>query len=210
MRVGLLTDIHGEKERLIAVLSELRRRGITQQLTFCLGDIVLENDPISNEVINTVRQECIMSLLGNHDALALRIDAPYLTSDSKEYLRHCRNDFIIGNTYFIHDNPLERARKGKGMWNRSDKITEHHHATAVLEDTQNLAYNIIVGHTHVARVFTQKSMYEMDSGGVMELDKEARHICTIGSVGYSRDRISAPKCAIYDSKAQMIEFITVP
>jgi len=63
-RVAVLADIHGNYPALAAVLGELDRQGITQ--IYCLGDVVGYYCQI-NEVIATLRERGVISILGNHD-----------------------------------------------------------------------------------------------------------------------------------------------
>ena len=63
-RVAVIADIHGNYPALAAVLGELDRQGITQ--IYCLGDLVGYYCQI-NEVIATLRERGVISILGNHD-----------------------------------------------------------------------------------------------------------------------------------------------
>lgn len=63
-RVAVIADVHGNYPALTAVLDELDREGITQ--IYCLGDVVGYYCQI-NEVIGTLRERGVVSILGNHD-----------------------------------------------------------------------------------------------------------------------------------------------
>jgi predicted phosphodiesterase len=62
--VAVIADIHGNYPALTAVLADLDRAGITR--IYCLGDLVGYYCQI-NEVIATLRERGVTSILGNHD-----------------------------------------------------------------------------------------------------------------------------------------------
>ena len=85
MRVGILSDIHGNIEALEAILEEFERRGGVDKYV-CLGDTVgYGADP--DACCTKVRELCEFSLLGNHDAaVAGRMDYSYYYDAAREAL----------------------------------------------------------------------------------------------------------------------------
>ena len=68
MRLAVLSDIHGNREALAAVIAAGRTRGVDAWL--CLGDIVgYGADP--RACLDKVRELTDAVLLGNHDAAAV-------------------------------------------------------------------------------------------------------------------------------------------
>ncbi len=65
MRVGVISDVHGNVLALDAALAALRREGA--QRVVCLGDLV-GYGPYPNEVIERLREEAIPCTLGGTDA----------------------------------------------------------------------------------------------------------------------------------------------
>ena len=63
---AIISDIHGNLPALNAVLSYIRKQGITKEFTFCLGDIV-GYGPQPNECVDLVREHCGTVLKGNHE-----------------------------------------------------------------------------------------------------------------------------------------------
>jgi predicted phosphodiesterase len=63
-RLALLSDVHGNRVALEAVLADIEARGITR--VHCLGDLV-GYGPDPNGVIDLLRDRGIPSLLGNYD-----------------------------------------------------------------------------------------------------------------------------------------------
>ena len=67
MRVGLISDIHGNRPALDAVLAELEREDVDQIV--CLGDVAVGPQPA--EALTGVRELDCASVMGNWDAAFL-------------------------------------------------------------------------------------------------------------------------------------------
>ncbi|MDN5293343.1 MAG: hypothetical protein PWQ31_648 [Eubacteriales bacterium] len=61
---AVIADLHGNLPALEAVLADIRRRGVAR--IYCAGDLV-GYGPWPNEVIERVREENILTVLGNYD-----------------------------------------------------------------------------------------------------------------------------------------------
>jgi putative phosphoesterase len=81
MRVGLISDIHGNLLALDAVLGELDRAGVDQIV--CLGDV--ESGPQPNETLARVRELDCPVVLGNWDNVSLH-GAPEPETELEERL----------------------------------------------------------------------------------------------------------------------------
>ena len=62
--VAFISDIHGNRPALEAVLADIRRRGV--QDIYCLGDLV-GYGPDPNGVIDLIREMGIPAIAGNYD-----------------------------------------------------------------------------------------------------------------------------------------------
>ena len=68
MRYGIFSDIHGNLEALHAVLKRMEELGVERRI--CLGDLVgYCANP--NECVDVIRQQSHLTILGNHDSVAL-------------------------------------------------------------------------------------------------------------------------------------------
>lgn len=76
MKLGLISDIHGNLHALEQVLLELEERQV--QLILCAGDLVCYG-AFPNEVLELLRQKSIPTVLGNYDA-AVAWDLPTVSS----------------------------------------------------------------------------------------------------------------------------------
>lgn len=64
MRIGVISDIHGNLPALEAVLDDLSTRQVDR--VYCLGDLV-GYAPFANEVVDRIRTERIPTIMGNYD-----------------------------------------------------------------------------------------------------------------------------------------------
>ncbi len=64
MRIGLISDIHGNYEALKSVLSELDKLHVSE--IYCLGDVVGYYSQV-NECCDELRNRQIPCIMGNHD-----------------------------------------------------------------------------------------------------------------------------------------------
>lgn len=62
--IALISDIHGNRPALEAVLADIGRRGV--EVTYCLGDLV-GYGPDPNGVIDVIREAGIPTIAGNYD-----------------------------------------------------------------------------------------------------------------------------------------------
>ena len=81
MRVGIVSDIHGQPDELERVLEHMAKMNIDRVL--CAGDLV-DKGPDSEGVIDLIRESCIPTVLGNHDENAVRHNALHLQSSPDE------------------------------------------------------------------------------------------------------------------------------
>ncbi|MHB9092205.1 MAG: metallophosphoesterase family protein, partial [Chloroflexota bacterium] len=64
MRIAVLSDVHGNKHALEAVLADIDSQGIDR--VYCLGDLV-GYGAFPNEVIALIRERGIPTVMGNYD-----------------------------------------------------------------------------------------------------------------------------------------------
>ena len=88
MKIGVMTDIHGNASALNAVLNELDKRGDIEHI-YCLGDMI-GIGPDTNEVLSTLFGRNDVSMItGNHDEAVLTIlkgeEHPLSHSHAKEH-----------------------------------------------------------------------------------------------------------------------------
>ncbi len=71
-RIALLSDVHGNRVALDAVLADVDRHGVDEVM--CLGDVATLG-PNPTEVVDRLAERCSRLVLGNHDEFLLDPDA---------------------------------------------------------------------------------------------------------------------------------------
>lgn len=118
MKLALISDIHGNLEALDAVLNEIKKRKIKK--IYCLGDVV-DYGGSSNQCIEIIRKNKILSVMGNHDLntvtlekyqwfnstskKALKITNKLLTEKNKKFLLKLPKKLLIENMFLVHASP---------------------------------------------------------------------------------------------------------
>lgn len=176
MKIGVISDVHGNYEALKAVLAELDKLNISE--IYCLGDVAGYYSQI-NECCEELMRRNIKNLMGNHDWYlasggfcprgksandCILYQRKVITPINLEYLRKSAIQRFVGQIQMVH-----------GGW--SDPIDEY-----IREPRQEYFERIdgkifMSGHTHV------QTLKEF---GV-------KTYCNPGSVGQPRD--NNPKAA---------------
>jgi predicted phosphodiesterase len=195
-RIAIISDLHANLPALNAVLEDLDKR--QPDALFCLGDLV-DFAPWPNEVIETIRQRRIPTIMGNHDeriafdyaifplekhteeeraarAHAIGYTRRTISADNREYLSG------LPRTVRISYGTGSKARKLLLVHASPRSIDEYiyadHPETELIRmPRKNDADVIVMGHTHLPYI-------RPFSGGKFAINT--------GSVGRSKEeRISA-------------------
>ncbi len=169
-RIAFISDIHSNLPALEAVLKEIKKLKIEE--IYCLGDLIGYHT-FTNEVINLLRDEEVVSLKGNHDHLISESnfnresekDFPHywnydrLTPENLEYIKNLPEVIHIdreGVTIkLVHGSPqskTEYIREGS---------EEHTHYLDNMETTI-----LICAHTHLPYITNRYKKYLLNTGSV--------------------------------------------
>jgi predicted phosphodiesterase len=193
MRVAVVSDIHGNRPALEAVLTEVETTEVDQ--VWCLGDLVgYGAEP--DECVRLARESCDVCLVGNHD-LAVRGDLSMSEfSRGAELAARWTQETISDESldWMMGLEPSLQARE-VGLYHASprDPVWEYVLSTLLAElclDMQGQRV-CLIGHSHVALYFsrqegspatgdTRPADAEMDIG-------EGEWLLNPGSVGQPRD-----------------------
>lgn len=180
MRIAVISDIHSNIYALNEVLADIKNRHV--DLTVCTGDLVgYATRP--NEVIETLRKEKILTIMGNYDeaignfkiicgcdypdpkdaekaAMSMHFTGQETTPENKEYLRNLPKEatFIFNNKTirFVHGS----TRIINEYLRENSKEAE--------EVMSELVEDILVcGHTHIpyAKYYGEKLLVNAGSVG---------------------------------------------
>lgn len=180
MKIGLISDIHGNYEALKAVLSELDQIGVDQ--FYCLGDVVGYYSQV-NEVCDELIRRDVRCVMGNHDwYMASGTSCPRSRSVN-DCLAYQRRVITDRNLNWLRKFPVQRTvgriRMVHGGWN--NPVDEY------LEPSREYFTGIdgevfVSGHTHI-------QMLKIYPGKIY---------CNPGSVGQPRDNDPRAAYALYD------------
>jgi len=216
MRVGILSDIHGNIDALEAILEEFERRGGVDKFV-CLGDTVgYGADP--DACCTKVREICEFSLLGNHDAaVGGRMDYSYyydaardaldwctrqLSKDNLEWLKSLPYTVREGNALYCHGSPLNPAEY--------DYIFAAEQARGLLGMRHELPTATFIGHSHLTKVFALSEDDAMDVvAPKFRMNDDMRYIVTVGSVGQPRDYDPRACAGLYDTETDDFSYVRV-
>lgn len=197
MRTALFSDIHGNYEGLLAVLSDIARQDCDRVL--CLGDLV-DGGSRSVEVVRALRDQGIATVRGNHDETGVWDDR--LPEDVRDYLKALPEEIIEGDAIYTHTSPRIK---------RKQKIRDEIEAWNVFEETD--WRRIFVGDLHTPMILGRRcdrpvsaALYPIVYDQEFPFDPSDRYIVCVGAVGYSRDEYRRLRYAVYDGDRDTLQF----
>lgn len=180
MRIGIISDIHGNYEALKSVLGELDKMDVSE--IHCLGDVVGYYSQV-NECCDELKKRGIQSLMGNHDWYmagggfcprsksvndCLAYQRKVITSENIEWVKSFKVFNEIGHIKMVH-----------GGW--TDPIDEYLQPSD--EYFAKVSGEIFFsGHTHI------QSLNHFNN----------KVYCNPGSVGQPRDNDPRAAFALFD------------
>jgi putative phosphoesterase len=153
MRLGIISDIHGNRIALDAVLDDLPPvDGLV-----CAGDVVGYN-PWPADCVATVREREVPTVMGNHDRAVVRETGFRFNAMAAAGVEHARERLEQDALSWLADLPPERtAADGRvklvhGHPDDPDRYTYPEEFTASMLGDEDV---LVTGHTHVQghRVF---------------------------------------------------------
>ena len=212
MRVAVLSDVHGNRHALEAVLEDVAGADVAE--LWCLGDVVgYGADP--NDCVDLVRERCALSLAGNHDlavtghlslddfsrgaALAAKWTTEVLAPERVEWLAGLKASGTRGGAGLYHGSPR-------------DPVWEYVISSLLADLCLDVAPErvCIVGHSHVALAFRREEgktaigerCYAGDDADLAE----GRWLLNPGSVGQPRDGDPRAAWLLLDLEARRCEW----
>ena len=210
MRIALISDIHANWEALQAVTKEVERE--KPDMIIHLGDVVgYGADPV--RCCRWVKENCTVSLLGNHDAvvvgkmdtyyfspharIAIQWTADQIDLECREWIASLPFNFGIDEFLFSHGSPVNPEN--------FDYILDYDMAGKAFEFLKKTPHKILfVGHSHKSFILELNddriSFFNVNGSDIEEFtfEKEKYYIVSVGSVGQPRDYDPRAYYAILD------------
>lgn len=218
MRIGIISDIHGNLEALDACLQALEEAGAEKYIQ--CGDII-GYGPDGEACTQRVMQLPLLAgVMGNHDAIlafpnlenwfnyeakaALAGSLPELSRPCADYLRTLPASVQQENFAVVHGTPF-------------DPIKEYFHSMEQFNTYYRLWQGqvLFVGHTHLQFYIKGSSntchMYlNQKEEHAITLHKTCRYVINPGAVGKPRDHNPYAACGLWDTDANTFTFMREP
>lgn len=198
MRLGFVSDVHGNPYGLEVCLEHLRRLGVDD--IYFLGDAV-GYFPDAEKTIDLLEAECVVCLMGNHDAMLLG-DLPVEPGyDRIAKIAQTREQ--IGGCYLEKIRAWESFKRIKlggtdilcvhgSPW---DPLNGYVYPDSDIRGFSAMPFDVFfLGHTH--RPFIRKVGTSV--------------ITNVGSCSLPRDQGNLSSCCIYDSRQGTVRVLRVP
>lgn len=219
MLTAIMSDIHANKEALVACMAHARRAGALR--TIYLGDYVgYGADPVW--VLETVRGEVeagAVALLSNHDE-AVMVRDDQLNKDARAAIEWTRTQIGDSMRAFLAERPLSH-REGHRLYVHANAwapagwayITNAVEAERSLRRTD--ARITICGHVHKPALYVMSADKPAQpfipiAGSSVPLIQRRHWLCVVGSVGQPRDGNPAAAYSLLDDATDTIVSVRVP
>ncbi|WP_254766302.1 metallophosphoesterase family protein [Salinilacihabitans rarus] len=187
MKVGLVSDLHGNLPALEAVLADMP----AVDALACAGDVVGYN-PWPAECVDELRERDVPTVLGNHDAAVVEGTAFGFNSMARAGVEHARQELHEDQREWLESLPTERrefddrVKLVHGHPADPDRYTYPEEFSPRLLDGEEV---LVLGHTHVQHA-------EKYAEGI---------VVNPGSVGQPRDGDPRAAYAVVDLETMAVE-----
>lgn len=219
MRIGLLADLHANREAVESCAKALEAVGCRHWVI--LGDLVgYGADPCW--VVDWVRQRVdrgAVAVLGNHDQAVMANDVSsmgpaigaatawthsVLDGDQLDFLRALPLQVVEEDRLYVHAN----------AWAPADWAYVANRLAATRSLLATSAWLTFCGHVHEPALYNlqaESSNHFAPASGIgIPLSSQRRWLAIPGSCGQPRDGNPAAACAWFDTDSRQIGFLRVP
>lgn len=213
MRYALISDIHANLEALRVVLDKIDTLAVDEIV--CLGDVVGYN-ATPNECIEIVWKRGIVTICGNHDAVACGLEEPWgfnpialaaalwtretLSEHNLRWLQSLPDSKLFDDFLAVHGAP---GNRNTYLFGWEDIFP---HLSYLEEQDCSLCF---FGHTHCPGIFSTDGVYTVDSNSKFLLGKGKSFFINPGSVGQPRDSDPRAAFGLLDTETMEYEQVRV-
>ncbi|SFR86405.1 phosphoesterase, MJ0936 family [Halomicrobium zhouii] len=187
MKLGVISDIHGNRVALDAVLADMP----PVDRLVCAGDVVGYN-PWHADCVDEIREREIPTVQGNHDRAVAAGSAPHFNGMAQAGVEHAREQLSDDQIQWLRELPVERhvadgrVKVVHGHPDDPDHYTRPHEFGPDLLDDEDV---LVMGHTHV-------QAHEVYDEGI---------VMNPGSVGQPRDGDPKAAYAVVDLEEMTVD-----
>lgn len=212
--IAILSDIHGNRPALEAVLAEVQALGVTRVVV--LGDVI-GYGPFPNDCLRMVAK-AELNLQGNHEAGVVELIPEHWFNDvALEMIQWTRRKLTGSDRTMIQS--WKSSASFEGMQFAHASLNPDNEFDYLLTPRALAAHFAVqtapvcfVGHTHLAAIWQQGSDAELPipKDGLHTLDRGAKTVVNVGSVGLPRGEDKRASWATYDSSTNQVHFRRTP
>ena len=220
MRIGLLSDIHGNREALEACLNHATRQKV-DQIIF-LGDLVgYGADPVY--VLDRVREEIekgARCILGNHDEAAARGETSGMNDYARAAIEWTHRALDVDAQQFLTGLPMQISDEDR-LFVHSEAssprswayITDVNSAERSLRSTPHRL--TFCGHVHKPQLYHMQPMkppvlFVPQAATPIPLLGNRQWLAVQGAVGQPRDQNPQAAYSVYDTAKNELTYHRVP
>lgn len=218
MKLGILSDIHGNIEALTAAHGELKKNRCDRVV--CLGDVVgYGANP--GECIDFIREKEIFTVRGNHDHYVIQnTDDWQIQPYAQDAILWTRDVLNEGHKAWLRSLPFNHQIEEMTLIHASMEALDGEYWPYIL-GTRAAMFHFFLqptkiaffGHTHIPLLFSyhqgKQVAIEMLKSKKLDTQEgdERKFLINPGSVGQPRDFDNRSSCLIYDSDKHAIQLI---
>lgn len=210
MKYIIISDVHANMQAFEAVISSFPEK--KDHRIVHAGDIVgYGADP--NACVDLLKSLEADSVIGNHDAAAIgRTGLEKFNSHAVEAMHWTREELTMPACKYLATLPYvheeDNFKVVHGTLHDPEEFKYMLTGSDAMRTFQILDKKIcFVGHSHIPGIFILRKdkVYEMSKSEII-LEKEAKYIVNVGSIGQPRDNDNRACYCVYDQDNNRISF----
>lgn len=209
MKIAVISDIHSNLAALKRALEYIQSE--KPDKIVCLGDIV-GYGPRPNECIELIRENCQISLMGNHDHAVLGLtDTYHFNQYAREAINWTRRTLIVQNKSYLENLPFSHHENEILYVHSTPEYPEEWHYILSGYEAKQYLERIrqkvcFVGHSHIPVVYGGESSNIYQEEILLDFQKH-KYVINVGSVGQPRDGDPRLCFIIYDTQSGQLRYI---
>jgi diadenosine tetraphosphatase ApaH/serine/threonine PP2A family protein phosphatase len=214
MKYGIYSDIHSNIEALEKVLESMESMGVERRV--CLGDAV-GYGASPNECVRRIRDVSHITLLGNHDSVALgRESSENFNFYARRAIEWTKENLVPEVQEFLEKLPYVADEPPLTFVHASPRSPVDWYYITSFDDAID-AFSFFnericfVGHTHMPSIVVmenEQSFWVSETLSHRVLPGQ-RLLVNVGSVGQPRDRIPLASWCFCDTESLEVEIVRV-
>ena len=219
MRIGLLADLHANREAVETCMTALEKAGCRHWVF--LGDLVgYGADP--GWVVDFVRARVdkgAVVVLGNHDEAVFGVLPEAMSADTRQAIEWTRTQLDASQLEFLRGLPFQVEEEDRlyvhaNAWAPARWAYVSNRLAAMQSIAATAQWLTFCGHVHEpALYFAQGDLanhFEPRSGTAIPLSNHRRWLAIPGSCGQPRDHNPAACCAWFDTDTRKLNCLRLP